>query len=412
MPGALRDDPQGFCGWFDKGSTVHQTNSSGATRPARLLAASPVLLAAALVSALSACGRGAPPAPPRIPVTVLKLEPHAVAVSEDYPAQFEASNTVEIRPRVGGVLEHQAAVEGQNVKSGQILFEIDPEPYRAALAQAQAALAQSEAAKAQAIRDLARAKPLSELDALSQRELDAAEAANAATAAQVRASEAAVRTAELNLGYTVVRAPIDGVMSRAQIRIGGLVTAYTTLLTTVYQTDPMYVNFSIGEQRLLQLQHELGRAPDQTNPSKRQFRVFEADGNEVPTPAQLNFVDAAVDLRTDTLAVRLLVPNPNRLLRTGQYARVVVDAAARPDSLVIPQRAVQEMQDKTFVWVVDANGKAESRDITVGARIGNDWLVTKGLAAGDTVVIDGVQKLRPGSPVDTSAPAPMDKHAP
>src|SRR5262249_31006804 len=155
---------------------------------------------------------------------------------------------------------------------------IDPEPYRAALAQAQAALAQAEAAQAQAVRDLARAKPLSAIDALSQRELDAAEAANAATAAEVRAGQAAVKTAELNLGWTTVRAPIDGEMSRALIRIGGLVTANNTLLTTLYQTDPMYVNFSIGEQRLLQLQHELGRPPDQLNRSKRQFRVYLADG--------------------------------------------------------------------------------------------------------------------------------------
>jgi membrane fusion protein (multidrug efflux system) len=346
-----------------------------------------------------------------VAVTAIKLVAHPVAVSEEYPAQFEASNTVEIRPRVGGVLERQAAVEGQHVKSGQILFEIDPEPYRAALAQAQAALAQAEAAKAQAIRDLARAKPLSEIDALSQRELDAAEAANSATAAQVRAAEAAVRTAELNLGYTVVRAPIDGVMSRAQIRIGGLVTAYATLLTTVYQTDPMYVNFSIGEQRLLQLQHELGRAPDQRNPSKRQFRVLLADGEEVPTPAALNFVDAAVDLRTDTLAVRLQIPNSNELLRAGQYARVVVDARSRPDALVVPQRAVLELQDKNYVWVVDGDGKAQTRDVAMGARVGNDWLVEKGLAAGDTVIVDGVQRLRPGTPVDTAAQAPPDKHA-
>ena len=391
---------------------MHHTHSFGTLRPARALGALSLVLAAALTSTLSACGSGKPPAPPPVPVNAIKLAPHPVAISEDYPAQFEASNTVEIRPRVGGVLEHEAAAEGQNVKAGQILFEIDPEPYRAALAQAQAALAQAEAAKAQAIRDLARAKPLSELDALSQRELDAAEAANSATAALVRAGEAAVRTANLNLGYTIVRAPIDGVMSRAQIRIGGLVTAYTTLLTTVYQTDPLYVNFSIGEQRLLQLQHELGRAPDQTNPSKRQFRVFEADGTEVPTPAQLNFVDAAVDLRTDTLALRLQIPNPDRLLRAGQYARVVVDARERPDALVIPQRAVQEMQDKTFVWVVDADGKAQSRDVTMGARIGNDWLVTKGLSAGETVIVDGVQKLKPGTPVDTTAKAPADKHAP
>ena len=365
-------------------------------------------LAIATAVLLAACGGGVPPAPRRIQVTTIKLVGRPISITEEYPAQIEASNTVEIRPRVGGVLERQSAVEGQRVKAGQVLFEIDQQPYRAALAQAEAALALSQAAQAQAIRDLARAKPLSALDALSQRELDAAEAANSATAAQVRAAEAAVKTAQLNLGYTTVRAPIDGDMSRAQIRLGGLVTAYTTLLTTVYQTDPMYINFSIGEQRLLQLQRELGRPPDQRNPSKRQFRVFLADGSEIPAAAELNFVDAAVDLRTDTLPLRLLVSNSTSLLRAGQYAKVTVDTAARPDSLSVPQRAVQELQDKNFVWVVDADGKAEARDVTLGARVGSDILIEKGLSSGDTVVVDGMQKLKPGAMVDTeqhAAPA-------
>ena len=353
---------------------------------------------------------GSSGAPPRkIPVNAITMVGRPISITEEYPAQIEASNTVEIRPRVGGVLERQSAVEGQRVKAGQILFEIDPQPYRAALAQAEASLALAEAAKAQAVRDLARAKPLSALDALSQRELDAAEAANSATAAQVRAAEAAVKTAELNLGYTTVRAPIDGDMSRAQIRIGGLVTAYTTLLTTVYQTDPMYINFSIGEQRLLQLQKELGRPPDQRNPSKRQFRVFLADGTEIPAGAELNFVDAAVDLRTDTLPLRLLVPNPKAFLRAGQYAKVTVDTAARPDSLSVPQRAVQELQDKNFVWIVDADGKAQMRDVALGARVGSDILIEKGLSSGDTVVVDGMQKLKPGALVDTSQKAAPEK---
>ena len=348
----------------------------------------------------AACGRGSPPAQRHVAVNAIRLVAHPISVTEEYPAQIEASNTVEIRPRVGGVLERQSAVEGQHVRAGQILFEIDPEPYRAALAQAQATLAQAEAAQAQAVRDLARAKPLSAIDALSQRELDAAEAANAATAAEVRAGQAAVRTAELNLGWTVVRAPIDGEMSRALIRIGGLVTANNTLLTTLYQTDPMYVNFSIGEQRLLQLPHELGRPPDQSTRSTRQFRVYLADGEELSTPAELNFVDAAVDLRTDTLPVRLAVPNPKGLLRAGQYAKVTVDAQAPPSALSVPQRAVQELQDKRFVWIVDADGKAQPRNVELGPRVGAEILIQSGVAPGDTVVVDGMQKLKPGTPVD------------
>jgi len=363
-----------------------------------------VLIGAALVG--SGCGRSGPAPGHGIPVNAIRITPHPVSVPLEYPAQLEASNIVEIRPRVGGVLERQEAVEGQRVKAGQILFIIDRQPYQAALAQAQAALAQAQAAKAQAERDLERARPLSQLDALSQRELDAAIAASAATTAQVQAAQAAVRTAELNLDWTIVRAPIDGVMSRALIRLGGLVTAYSTLLTTVYKTDPMYVNFSISEQRLLQVQRELGRPPDQRNRSRTRFHVFLTDGSELDAPVELDFVDAAVDLRTDTLAVRLAVPNPSQMLRSGQFVRVSVENPAQNDAIVIPQRAVQELQDKRFVWIVDKGGKASARDVTLGARIGQETLVLKGLAAGDLVVVDGTQKLREGTPVDAgSAPA-------
>lgn len=387
---------------------TNRKRASRRTGATRVLPVIPLLIAFLGV----ACGGSSKPPARPIVVGTITLAGRPISITEEYPAQLEASNTVEIRPRVGGVLERQAAVEGQRVKAGQILFEIDPQPYRAALAQAQAALALAEASQAQAVRDLARAKPLSALDALSQRELDAAEAANSATQAQVRAAQAAVKTAELNLGYTTVRSPIDGDMSRAQLRIGGLVTAYTSLLTTVYQTDPMYINFSIGEQRLLQLQRELGRPPDQRNPSKRQFRVFLADGEEIPTAPMLNFVDTAVDLRTDTLPLRLIVANPKSLLRAGQYAKVTVDTAARPDSLSVPQRAVQELQDKNFVWVVDGEHKARMRDVMLGARVGSDILIEKGLASGDVVVVDGIQKLKPGALVDNSPQPAADKHAP
>lgn len=378
---------------------MHPSVPSRITRPCAGGVALKLSVTAALL-ALGACGHTTAPPPGRVPVTVIRLVGRPISVAEEYPAQVEASNSVEIRARVSGLLDRQVAVEGDRVKAGEVLFEIDPLPYQAALAQAQATLAQSEAAKAQAERDLARARPLSELDAVSQRELDATEAADSATTAQVRAQRAAVQVAQLNLGYTVVRSPIDGTVSRALIRLGGLVTAYSTLLTTVYQTDPMYVNFSIGAQRLLQLQRELNRPPDQRNQSQRQFRVLLSDGEEFPTPATLNFIDAVVDLRTDTLPIRLVVPNPQQLLRSGQYVKVSVETRERPDALAIPQRAVLELQDQNFVWVVDGEGKAQTRDVTMGARVGPDWLVEKGLASGDTVVIDGVQKLKPGTSVE------------
>jgi membrane fusion protein (multidrug efflux system) len=334
-----------------------------------------------------------------VAVATLTMRGHPLAITEEYPAQLEASNTVEIRPQVSGILQRQVGLEGTLMHQGQVLFEIDPQPFVAALGQAQAGLAQAHAAQAQAIRDLARARPLSQIDAVSERELDAAIATNDSASAQVKAAEAAVQTAELNLGYTKVRSPIDGTMSRALIRLGGVVTAYTTLLTTVYQTDPMWANFSVGEQRMLQIQRELGRAMNQGNPSQRHFKLLLADGSEYNVPAKLNFVDAAVDTRTDTLALRLTVPNPDGLLKAGQYVRVQVATAVQPNTLLVPQRAVQVLQDKNFVWIVDKDGNAQMRDVHMGPQQGNYWIVEQGLSPGDVLIVDGTQKLKPGTPV-------------
>jgi membrane fusion protein (multidrug efflux system) len=354
---------------------------------------------ACLLLLAAGCSSHKAATPAAQPVVAVTLQSQPVAITADYIAQTEASNTVEIRPRVGGVLESQSAREGERVTAGQVLFQIDRQLYAVALEQAKATLAQAQSSLAQSERDLARVRPLSKIDAVSQKELDAAVAQNDSAQAQVQAGKAAVDAARLNLGYATVRAPIDGVVGRAQLRVGGLVTAYTTLLTTLYQTDPMYVNFSISERRLLELQRHLGRPPDQSNPSRRPFRLLLIDGSEYPLPAQLNFVDAAVDKSTDTLALRLTVPNPKQLLRAGQYARVIVATEERPAAILVPQRAVQTLQDKNFVWVIDAHVQAQQRDVTLGQRVGNDYVIDKGLAAGDKVIVDGVQRLKPGSPV-------------
>jgi membrane fusion protein (multidrug efflux system) len=351
---------------------------------------------------LTACDKKGPPRAPAVPVSTVTVKPQAATVGEDYVAQTEAINTVEIRPRVGGVLEKQLPNEGEHLKVGELLFVIDRQPYIAALAQAQAALAQSQAALIQSQRDLARAKSLSEIDAVSQQELDAAVARNDANRASVDANRAAVQTATLNLGYTVISSPIDGVMGRAQLRLGALVTANTTLLTTLYQTDRMYVNFSISEQRLLTLQRELGRAPNQKSTTAPPFRIFLADGSEYLQRPQLNFIDPAVDQRTGTLAIRLEVDNPQHLLHAGQFARVQVAATQLTDAIVLPQRAIQELQGKYYVWIVDDHGNAQQRDVEMGPRIGNGWQVQQGLKGGDVVVVDGVQRLKPGSPVNAT----------
>jgi membrane fusion protein (multidrug efflux system) len=355
----------------------------------------PILLLSALV--VAACSQPTAPPPPAPEVGVQRIEPRPATVEAEYVAQLDAANTVEIRPRVGGLLEQQVAVEGETVKKGQLLFVIDRQPYIVELEQAKAALAQANAGLQQAQRDLARVQPLSELDAVSQQELDSVTARESAGRAAVEAARAAMRSAELNLEYTRVTSPVDGVVGRAQYRVGGLVTAYQSLLTTVYDTNPMYVNFSISERRMLELQERFGPLPpeDRYN-SADTFRLLLSDGSEYPHPARLNFVDAAVDRLTGTLPIRLDVDNPDGLLRAGQFARVVVAVDHFNAALLVPQAAVRELQGKTSVWVLDDGDTVVSRDVRMGARIGSDWLVEDGLEAGQTIVVDGLQRLRPG----------------
>jgi membrane fusion protein (multidrug efflux system) len=358
--------------------------------------------AAILAALLTGCSPKKPPAPPPPEVTVMDVTHTPATYTEDYVAQTEAVNAVEIRPRVGGVLEKQLPNEGERVKAGELLFVIDPQPYIEALAQARATLAQNEASLEQSQRDLGRATSLSQIDAVSQQELDATIAKNKANIASVSAGQAEVKTAQLNLGYTSIASPIDGTMGRAQLRVGGLAVANSTLLTTVYETSRVYINLSISEQRLLALQKQLGRAPNQNSTEAPPFRLFLIDGSEYPLRPKLNFIDPAVDTRTGTLAIRLEVPNPDRLLHAGEFARVQVTTLQDPDAIVLPQRAIQDLQGKNYVWVVDADGKAQQRDVDMGPRIGEDWLVAKGLKVGDHVIIDGVQRLRPGMPVKAS----------
>ena len=367
------------------------------------------------LGALAGCGQqGGPPAPPPPDVAVIKVAPTAVTVFEDYAAQTEAVDTVEIRARVGGILERQAYVDGATVKNNDLLFVIDQLPYIAALEQAKGNLAQAQASLENSKQNLARAEPLLSDQAISQQDYDAALAKQRSDAANVEALRAQVRQAELNLTYTTIRAPRDGVVSRAQIRPGGLVNASTTLLTTLYSIDPMHVNFVVGERQLLELRQLLGRQGKLADAS---FRVKLIDGSDYPYPGKLNFVDAAVDPRNGTLQVRISVPNPERALKPGQFVRVVIPARERANAIRVPQRAVTELLGTQSVFVVGADGKAASRQIVATTRVGNDWIVDRGLEPGELVIVDGISKVRAGSPVKpivvsadaTSAPAEPGK---
>jgi len=355
----------------------------------------PVALAAAVLAGCSARGdvpaKSAPPAE----VTVLRAQPQTVTLVEEYVGQAEAVETVEIRSRVQGLLERQAFRDGSTVRRGDPLFQIDRLPFEAALEQAQANLAQAEASAANSAQNLARVSRLIADNAVSQQDLDTATARDRADRASVEAARAAVHQAELNLGYTRISAPRDGMVSKALIKPGSLVTVAQTLLTTLYSGNPIHVNFALGEQRMLELSRRARGKPA----AEGEFRLRLVDGSDYPHPGRLDFVDAAVDPRNDTLQVRIVLANPDGMLRPGQYVRVLVPSAVRPNAILIPQKAVQELQGLKTVFVIDADNKASVRQITASQRLGSDWVLDGGLAPGDVVVVDGLQKVTPGATV-------------
>lgn len=353
-----------------------------------------------LVIASSLCGcspeKTAPPPMPPPAVAVIKVAIAPVTVYEDYAAQTEAVETIEIRARVGGILERQAFKDGARIKKGDLLFVIDQQPYMTALTQAKANLGQAEAAYLNSKQILARLRPLGAAGVVSKQDLDTAIARERADAAAVEAGKAQVLQAQMNLDYTTIRAPRDGLISRAMIKPGGLVNASTTLLTTMYSVDPIYVGFTVSEQKLEELQRQY---LNKTATSAPGIRIKLVDGSDYRYAGTLDFVDAAVDPRNGTLPVRLILPNPDGVLRSGQFVRAIVPARHNPNTIMIPQKAVQELQGKRSIFVVGPDNKASYRDIVVNTRLGNNWIVEQGVKPGELVIVDGISKVKPGTPV-------------
>ncbi|MES2353637.1 MAG: efflux RND transporter periplasmic adaptor subunit [Pseudomonadota bacterium] len=349
-----------------------------------------------LITLLGICSCTQKKTPPQAPppeVSVIKVMTAPVTVFEEYAAQTEAVSTVEIRSRVGGFLERQAFTDGAQVKQGDLLFIIDQQPYITALAQVKATIGQAEASYLNSKQNLARLRPLLADQAISQQDVDAAIAKESVDKAAVEVTKAQVKQAELNLGYTTIRAPQKGIVSKTLINPGGLVTAGTTLLTTLYSLDPIYVNLTIGEQKLLQLQKQL--SGNTQKHEKLLFKLKLIDGSDYPHEGKLNFIDAAVDSRNGTLPVRISVPNPEHLLRPGQFVRATMPASENPKAILIPQKAVQELQGKQSVFVIGPDNKAIYRNIVAKVRVGNNWLVESGLNPDETIVVEGIGKVKP-----------------
>lgn len=374
-------------------------------RMASLLAGSAIVAAA---FALSACGRDAPAnpssAPPPASVSTIIAAPAAIEVSFEYPARLHGAREVEIRPRVGGILLKRKYQEGARVKAGQSLFQIDPVPSQTAVARAEADLAAANARLEQARRETERLKPLVAAKATPQRDYDDAISAQAIAAADVQAAAARLKAARLDLEYTRVESPIEGITSRALQPEGTLLTGPETLLAVVTQTDPIQVRFGLPDSDRARIDGDIAagrlKLPDD---GRFRVRVLGPAHPNLETTGSLDFTDVRIDPNTGSSEAQADLPNPKRQLRPGEFVRVRLEGAVRPGAIAVPQRAVLEGPNGRFVYVV-SEGKAAVRPVTPLDWVG-DRVVVDGLSAGDQVITDGLLKIGPGAPVAISAPA-------
>jgi membrane fusion protein (multidrug efflux system) len=333
-------------------------------------------------------------------VTVITVEAKDVPVSAEYVAQTQSSRLVNIQARVSGFLDKRVYTEGAMVKEGQTLFLMDQKPFKVQLDQAQAALAKQVAAMETAKANLARVKPLVELDALSKKDLDDATGQYQSYEAAVEQAKAQVETAKLNLSYTVIASPVAGITSFAQQTEGTYINQQNSLLTTVAVLSPMWVNFSLSENEM-----QTGRDQEKKGllrlPKDKNFvvEVILVDGSLFPHTGRITFADSSFNPQTGTFLIRASVDNPKGILLPNQYVRVRLKGAIRPKAILVPQRAIQQGSKGHFVWVVDKDGKAESRPVVVGNWSGDEWFVFEGLHAGERVVVDGALMLSPGMPL-------------
>lgn len=371
---------------------------------------------------LAACGPGASapvPAAPPAEVGVVLARPGAVGVLTELPGRTEASRVAQVRARAAGILQQQLFREGSEVKPGQPLFRIDDAPYRAALASAQASLARAEANLPQTRAQAERYKPLAEARAISEQDYIAAQAAFKQAEADVAAARAALQTAQINLGYASVSAPIGGRIGRALVTEGALVgQGEATQLAVIQQIDPLYVNFTQSAAEVLRLRAAIaaGRFKGAAGAESAAVRVVLEDGSVYPLPGRLLFSDLTVDASTGQITLRAELPNPKAALLPGLYVRVQLEQAQAPDAILLPQQAVQRGGDGDKVFVVGTDGKVAARPVKVSLGQDRQWVVLEGLNAGEQVVADGFQKIRPNAvvkpvPWGPAASAPADPAA-
>lgn len=349
------------------------------------------------------CGRKQDSRPSTVPeVVTVKVQPQQLVLTTELPGRTSAYLVAEIRPQVNGIIQKRLFTEGSDVKAGQVLYQIDPAPFQAALESASASLAKSEA-NLPAVRARAeRHRALLTEKAVSQQDYDDKEAALKQAEADIAYGKASVETARINLGYTRVTAPISGRIGKSNMTDGTLVTAYQPLvLATIQQLDPIYVDVPQSISELLRLKRRLddGRL-NQNGTNQSKVKLILEDGTAYPLEGTFQFRDVTVDPTTGSVVLRAVFPNSEGVLLPGMFVRAVVKEGINEQAILIPQQAVsRDPKGNPLALIVDGEGKVQQRMLTLDRAIGDKWLVSSGLASGDSVIIEGVQKVRPGATV-------------
>lgn len=371
-----------------------------------------------LLILVSGC-RKEQPAPPHHPpaVTALTVVRRDVPVIFEFIAQTQSAHMVNIHARVNGFLEKHLFTEGSLVREGQVLFLMDPKPFQAQLRQTEAALAMQKATLETARADLARTRPLAELNALSQKDLDDATGRFESAAAAVEQSLAQVEAARLNLSYTTITSPITGIAGAALQSDGTYISTQNSQLTTITAISPMWVNFSISENQIQTMAGQIRKGQIREPAGKKYaVEIVLVDGTIYPHTGIITFADPAFNSRTGTFLIRASVENPAGALRPNQYVRARLKGAVRPEAVLLPQRAVQQGSRGHFVWVMNPDDTVEQRPVIIGEWHENDWFIFEGLESGEQVVTDGTMMLHPGMKVvptrNTASSEPMSGSPP
>lgn len=367
------------------------------------------LVCGGFVLLLAGCGKtNAAPAAPPLPVQVATVVQQDTPIYSEWVAILDGYVNAQIQPRVSGYIIKQNYKEGSVVSKGQVLFEIDPRPFKAALDQAKAQLAQAEAQFGKAKLDVERDTPLAQAQAIAQSQLDTEVQAKLGAQAQVEAAKANVEQAELNMEWTKVTSLVSGIAGIAQVQIGNLVGP-NSVLTSVSQVDPIKAYFTVSEQEFTDFHR---RFPTEATVEEQRkhipLQLLLADGSVYGQTGRISFADREVNPATGAIRIAGMFPNPNNLLRPGGYGRVRASVRTHDGALLVPQRAVIELQGSYQVAVVGDENKVNIRPIMVGERVGKFWIVNQGVKAGERVVVEGLMKVRDGAPVKP-VPAGSDK---